>query len=105
VEFVPDAKALTDAPPNLTLLLKQRRRWMNGALFGTFKVQQNFFRMISCMNRQPCLRQLMMCMFMIYLIASFMLQFVTIGVTFSSIVIFLVYVINTFFKMSNSVIL
>lgn len=38
VEFVPDAKALTDAPPNLTVLMKQRRRWMNGALFGTFKV-------------------------------------------------------------------
>lgn len=36
--FIPDAKALTDAPGTLAVLIKQRRRWMNGALFGTMKV-------------------------------------------------------------------
>lgn len=35
VTYIPDAKAFTDAPPSLQVLMKQRRRWMNGALFGT----------------------------------------------------------------------
>ena len=46
--FVPDAKAYTDAPPSMMILMKQRRRWMNGALFGTWKVLGNFVNMISC---------------------------------------------------------
>ena len=34
--YVPDAKAYTDAPNSIDVLMKQRRRWMNGALFGTW---------------------------------------------------------------------
>lgn len=33
-DFVIDAPAYTDAPPNLETLMKQRRRWSNGFLFG-----------------------------------------------------------------------
>lgn len=40
--------------------------------------------------------------FMIYLIANFVLQFVIIGATFSSIVIFLVYTINLLLLNSRS---
>ena len=36
--YVPDAKAFTDAPQSMMVLMKQRRRWMNGAMFGTSKV-------------------------------------------------------------------
>ena len=32
--YLPDAKAVTDAPELLMVLFKQRRRWMNGALFA-----------------------------------------------------------------------
>jgi chitin synthase len=46
--YVPDAKALTDAPGDLATLIKQRRRWMNGALFGTMKVIGNFTHIVSC---------------------------------------------------------
>lgn len=46
--YVPDAKAYTDAPPNLTVLIKQRRRWMNGALFAAFRVIRNFQSMVGC---------------------------------------------------------
>ena len=57
--------------------------------------------MLSCGNKHPFLRQLMMFMFMIYLISSYILQFVIIGATFSSIVIFLVYVLNQLFLLSS----
>jgi len=46
--YLPDAKAFTDAPGNLATLIKQRRRWMNGAMFGTVKVISNFIHMLSC---------------------------------------------------------
>jgi len=46
--FVPDAKAFTDAPQNLSILIKQRRRWMNGALFGAIRVLNNFYNMVEC---------------------------------------------------------
>jgi chitin synthase len=46
--YIPDAKAKTDAPDSLAVLIKQRRRWMNGALFGTMKVISNFVHMTSC---------------------------------------------------------
>lgn len=42
VQYIPDAKAFTDGPLNLTVLMKQRRRWMNGALFGTASVIASF---------------------------------------------------------------
>lgn len=46
-----------------------------------------------------------MCLYMVYLIASFALQFVIIGATFSSIVIFLVYVLNHLLEQSGSALL
>lgn len=46
--FVPDAKAFTDAPKALDILIKQRRRWMNGSYFGTLKVISNFLRIVNC---------------------------------------------------------
>lgn len=50
--------------------------------------------MISCGNQHPFWRQILMGFYMIYLIASFTLQFVLIGAAFASIVIFLVKVLN-----------
>ena len=46
--YIPDAKAFTDAPTNLTVLIKQRRRWMNGALFAAYRVIGNFRNMVGC---------------------------------------------------------
>jgi chitin synthase len=39
--YIPDAKAFTDAPEQLIVLMKQRRRWMNGALFASWRVINN----------------------------------------------------------------
>ena len=89
VQYIPDAKAFTDAPQSLTVLMKQRRRWMNGALFGTYKVIANGARMITCgRNDHPFIRQLLMVFFMIYLTTLYLLQFLTIGAMFVTIIIF-----------------
>ena len=46
--YIPDAKAFTDAPDNVAQLISQRRRWMNGAVFGTLNVVANLPAMLSC---------------------------------------------------------
>jgi len=48
VQYIPDAKAFVDAPLNLTMLMKQRRRWINGTFFCTLRVLTNVASMISC---------------------------------------------------------
>ena len=86
--YIPDAKAFTDAPPSLMVLMKQRRRWMNGALFGTAQVIANFGSMISCGNKHGIVHQLLMFFFMFYLVLLFLLQFFTIGAMFATIIVF-----------------
>ena len=47
---------------------------MNGSLFGTYKVIYNVAAMVSCgRNDHPCYRQLLMLLFMIYLITLYLL--------------------------------
>jgi len=62
---------------------------MNGAIFGTFKVILNSANMVSCgRNDHPWYRQILLCLFMIYLVTLFLLQFLTIGALFVTIMIF-----------------
>ena len=51
--YVPDAKSVTDAPPDMLTLIKQRRRWQNGAFFAAWQVIFAFFDMtnLTCRNR------------------------------------------------------
>lgn len=89
VQYIPDAKAFTDGPLNLTVLMKQRRRWMNGSLFGTWNIIANVGKMVSCgRNDHPFYRQFLLIFFMIYMITLFLLQFITVGAMFVTIVIF-----------------
>ena len=66
--YIPDAKAFTDAPESLLVLMKQRRRWMNGALFAAWRVISNFNSMIGFGNnsKHPLYRSVGMFIFMIY---------------------------------------
>ena len=62
---------------------------MNGALFGTYKVISNLGAMISCgRNDHPFCRQFMMIFFMIYMTTLYLLQFLTVGAMFVTIMIF-----------------
>ena len=86
---MPDAKAFTDAPPNMNTLIKQRRRWMNGSLFGTSKVIANFVNMTSCRRtKHNCCRQFGMLIFMTYTSTLFVFQFFIVGAMFASIYVF-----------------
>jgi chitin synthase len=88
--YIPDAKAYTDAPGSIAILIKQRRRWMNGATFGTMKVISNFVNMISCnRTKHSWYRQIMMTFFLIYNLLTFLSQFFTVGSMYASITIFL----------------
>ena len=66
--YVPDAKAITDAPSDLCTLIKQRRRWMNGALFAAWRVLFNNLRMTGFSGKtlHPFYRCLGMVVFMLY---------------------------------------
>lgn len=87
---MPEAKAITDAPESLAVLIKQRRRWMNGALFGTMKVIQNLTNMVSCKRTtHPVYKQFLMLLYMIYYIVNFLFQFFAIGSMYASVSIFL----------------
>lgn len=71
--YIPDAKARTDAPESLAILIKQRRRWMNGATFGTTKVFSHFVDMVSCSRTKHSVgRQIGMVFFLIYYILTFL---------------------------------
>jgi len=83
--YVPDAKAFTDAPPDMMTLMKQRRRWMNGAFFGTKKVIGNIVHMISCKRtKHGCCNKCMMVFFMIFMVANYTLQFFIVGALFAA---------------------
>jgi chitin synthase len=71
--YIPDCKAFTDAPDSLAVLIKQRRRWMNGAMFGTVKVISNFVHMVSCKRtKHSWYRSVMMTVFLIYYTTTFL---------------------------------
>ena len=87
--YVPDAKAFTDAPENLTILMKQRRRWMNGALFAAIRVMKNTSNMISCSRgTHSKFAQVGMMVYMIYFFVMQFFGFILIGSFFESIKLF-----------------
>jgi len=70
--YIPDAKAVTDAPDSLLVLIKQRRRWMNGALFAAWRVVFNMGRMIGFTGKSshPCHRMVGMILFMLFFLLN-----------------------------------
>jgi len=70
--YIPDAKAFTDAPASLLVLMKQRRRWMNGSFFAAWRVIGNFLEMISVGNdsKHPIYRRIGMFIFILYYLTN-----------------------------------
>mmetsp|Transcript_15193 Transcript_15193/g.23460 ORF Transcript_15193/g.23460 Transcript_15193/m.23460 type:complete len:186 (-) Transcript_15193:1545-2102(-) len=88
--YIPDAKAVTDAPDTLLVLMKQRRRWMNGALFAAWRVISNWTNMTGLRQKtkHPCQRLVGIALFMIYMLLNQLLQFFIVGSFFVAIKIF-----------------
>jgi chitin synthase len=87
--YIPDAKAFTDAPDNLTILIKQRRRWMNGALFAAFRVIRNTYEMIGCQRTtHGFISQCGIAFYMFYFITMQFMSFFMVGSFYVSIKLF-----------------
>ena len=100
--YVPDAKAYTDAPPDMMTLMKQRRRWMNGAFFGTKKVIANFVNMVSCKRtKHGCWSKFLMSILMFYSTSLYTLQFFIIGAMFAAVYAFFDQAFNAVFDGGN----
>ena len=88
--YIPNAKARTDAPETLLVFMKQRRRWMNGALFAAWRVLFNAGRMIGITGKSthPIYRQIGMAIFMVYYFLNQFLQLIIVGQYFITIKMF-----------------
>ena len=88
--YIPDAKAFTDAPESLVVLIKQRRRWMNGALFAAWRIIFNFMSMISADNnsRHPYYRRIGMFVYLIYFLGLQIFSLFIVGSFYVSIKFF-----------------
>jgi len=84
LEYVKNAVAYTDVPLKLNLLLKQRRRWLNGSFFAMLHALANFPRIFSTTTHsfgRKCLLAFELVYFVInvcitwFLIGSFFLIF------------------------------
>jgi len=88
--YIPDAKAYTDAPPDYMTLIKQRRRWMNGALFAAWKVITNwsYFLNLRGNTEHPFYRTFLMFVFLIYYFFNNIFSLTIVGSTFVAIEVF-----------------
>ena len=90
LRYVPNAEAVTDVPNDLATLIKQRRRWLNGSLFGTLFVLANTFRLLSCCRaKHPFILKIGFFFFLVYYLLSFIFFMLSFGWLFSMLSLFL----------------
>jgi hypothetical protein len=68
--------------------MKQRRRWMNGSLFGTSKILWNFIRMLGFGTSHPWYSCVLMLLYLPYQLCVFLLNFFLVGSLFTTIDVF-----------------
>ena len=87
--FIPDAKAKTDCPDSLVMLLKQRRRWGNGTLFGTLHAIRHMGSILSSKTKHSCCWKARLGIFVFYYMLTFLMSLVMVGAMFATLTIFL----------------
>jgi len=100
--YVPDAKAYTDAPEDLCTLIKQRRRWMNGTLFASFRVMNNYYNIVNCSRTShPFAYQFGMFFYVIYFMIMQLFSFFMVGFLYVTIKLFFVSVFRNILDEGN----
>ena len=80
--YLPDARAVTDCPRALDILIKQRRRWINGANFAQFYVIKRFMRIWR--TRHKCCTKMWISLFYLYYLMNTLLTFLIVGILYFS---------------------
>ena len=87
--YIPGAKAITDCPDSLAILIKQRRRWGNGALFGTMHTIKNMGDLLKPgRTKHTCCFKCSLFMFLLYYGVNFFASMIVVGGMYASINIF-----------------
>ncbi len=90
LRYIPNAVATTDVPNDLATLIKQRRRWLNGSLFGTVYVLANSLRLLACCRaKHPIYMKAGFFLFLIYYVIAFAFFLLSLGWLFSMLSLFL----------------
>ena len=80
LKYLPDAVAVTDVPNNLGVLIKQRRRWLNGSLFGTLYVIENSCNIVCCCRaKHNVCQKTGLFLFLIYYLLTFIFFIFSLG--------------------------
>lgn len=80
--FVPNSEAVTDCPRTLDVLLKQRRRWINGANFAQFYVLKYLFRITK--TKHSCCSKTWILLFYFYYFLNSILAFIIVAMLYFS---------------------
>ena len=85
LKFVKGAKAFTDVPSTVPLLMKQRRRWLNGSFFAQlFALQQAFIMMRIWSTKHTIIRKIALFSEFSFLTLLAILQWFLVGLCFLS---------------------
>mmetsp|Transcript_16094 Transcript_16094/g.27181 ORF Transcript_16094/g.27181 Transcript_16094/m.27181 type:complete len:451 (-) Transcript_16094:1582-2934(-) len=97
--FIPDAKAYTDAPETLMMLMKQRRRWLNGSLFTALRAIRNLHKMAGFGAGHSFFRKIGILIYMFYFVPIQLFAFLQVGSYYAGVKNFM---IQYFMKATSS---
>ena len=80
--YLPNAEAITDCPKDLDILIKQRRRWINGSNFAQFYVLQYLSRITK--TKHSCCSKIWILLFYIYYLLNSFLAFIIVSMLYFS---------------------
>ena len=83
LKYIPGCKALTDPPENIMVLMKQRRRWINGSIFAAFYCIINFCKVTD--SGHGVIRVITIYLFFAYYIAYFIFTIIMVGSFYAAI--------------------
>jgi chitin synthase len=92
LSYVPGSVALTDPPSKLSVLFKQRRRWINGSLFASLHVLSKIFKIFH--SNHTIFSKFFVFLLYIYMLFNMVFQLLLVGSLASSFYIFIVGLTN-----------